>query len=113
AFRIPNLLRDLFAEGALSSAFVPTFTSAMRQDGQARAHVLGHLTMSVILVVTGVLAALGIVFAEPIVLGFSAGFAGDADKVALAVRLTRVMMPVFVLVSLGAVWMGMLNAQRR
>jgi putative peptidoglycan lipid II flippase len=113
AFRIPNLLRDLFAEGALSSAFVPTFTSAMRQDGEARAHVLGHLTMSCILVVTGTLAALGLVFAEPIVLAFSAGFAGDADKVALATRLTRVMMPVFALVSLGAVWMGMLNAQRR
>ena len=113
AFRIPNLLRDLFAEGALSSAFVPTFTAAMRQDGQARAHVLGHLTMSCVLVVTGVIAALATVFAEPIVHAFSAGFAGDAEKVALATRLTRVMMPVLVLVSLGAVWMGMLNAQRR
>jgi putative peptidoglycan lipid II flippase len=113
AFRIPNLLRDLFAEGALSSAFVPTFTAALRQDGQARAHLLGHLTMSCILVVTGSLAALGLVFAEPIVHAFSAGFAGDSDKVELATRLTRVMMPVFALVSLGAVWMGMLNAQRR
>jgi putative peptidoglycan lipid II flippase len=69
--------------------------------------------MSAILVVTGSLAALGVVFAEPIVLAISKGFAGDAAKVELATRLTRVMMPVLALVSVGAVWMGMLNAQRR
>lgn len=113
AFRIPNLLRDLLAEGALASAFVPTFTSALRRDGKARADVLGHLTMSGILMLTGTLATLGMVFTDPIVMAFSEGFAGDAAKFELAVRLTRVMMPVLVLVSLGAVWMGMLNAQRR
>lgn len=113
AFRIPNLLRDLLAEGALSSAFVPTFTAALQKEGEARAHALGNLTLSALLVVTGALTLVGLLGAEPIVIAISRGFGGDADKVALAARLTRVMMPILALVSLGAVWMGMLNARRR
>src|SRR5262249_48758952 len=66
-----------------------------------------------LLLVTGTLALLAVVFTEPIVTAMSRGFAGDADKLALAVELTRVMLPILVLVSLAAVWMGMLNAQRR
>lgn len=113
AFRIPNLLRDLFAEGALSSAFVPTFTDALRSEGEARAHALANLVGSGLLVVTGALTALGIVFAEPLVDFMSSGFGGDTAKVALATELTRVMMPFLAVVSLAAVWMGMLNARRR
>ncbi len=113
AFRVPNLLRDLFAEGALSSAFVPTFTAALHNDGRERAHALADLVMSLLLVVTGLLTAAAIVFAEPIVVAMTRSFAGDADKLALAVELTRTMLPILVLVSLAAVWAGMLNAQRR
>jgi putative peptidoglycan lipid II flippase len=113
AFRVPNLLRDLFAEGALSSAFVPTFTAALNDDGRARAHALADLAMSGLLVVTGLITGLALWFAEPIVLLMTSGFAGDTAKLALAVELTRTMLPILVLVSLAAVWMGMLNAQRR
>lgn len=113
AFRIPNLLRDLLAEGALSSAFVPTFTAALHGDGKARADALADLVMSVILLLTGALTLLGMAFSEELVIAMAQGFAGDAAKVELASRLTRVMMPILALVSLGAVWMGMLNAQRR
>ncbi|MCA9704804.1 MAG: murein biosynthesis integral membrane protein MurJ [Myxococcales bacterium] len=113
AFRIPNLLRDLLAEGALSSAFVPTFTAALHDEGESRAHALGNLTLGALLVLTGILTALGLVFSEEIVVAIARGFGGDAGKVALAARLTRVMMPILALVSLGAVWMGMLNARRR
>jgi putative peptidoglycan lipid II flippase len=113
AFRIPNLLRDLLAEGALSSAFVPTFTAALQQDGKARAAALGNLVLSVVLVLTGVLTGLGMIFSEELVILMAQGFGGDAAKVALAAELTRVMMPILALVSLGAVWMGMLNAQRQ
>lgn len=113
AFRIPNLLRDLLAEGALSSAFVPTFTSVLQQEGQARANALGNLVLGVLLVVTSVLTLAGIAFSEELVVAMARGFGGDAAKVALAARLTRIMMPILALVSLGAVWMGMLNAQRR
>lgn len=113
AFRIPNLLRDLLAEGALSSAFVPTFTASLRGEGPQEAYRLGNLALTAMLMVTGALTAAGILFAEPIVVLISNGFGGDPAKVELAASLTRVMMPILSLVSLGAVWMGMLNAQRR
>jgi putative peptidoglycan lipid II flippase len=113
AFRIPNLLRDLLAEGALSSAFVPTFTAALQNEGKARADALGNLVLSVILLLTGALTLFGMLFSEQLVIAMAQGFAGDDAKVELAARLTRVMMPILALVSLGAVWMGMLNAQRR
>lgn len=113
AFRIPNLLRDLFAEGALSNAFVPTFAARLERDGKAGAHALGNLVLGGVLLVTGGLSLLGILFAEQVVDAISADFGGDAAKVALTVHLTRWMMPLLALVSASAVWMGMLNAQRR
>ena len=74
AFRIPNLLRDLLAEGALSSAFVPTFTAARERDGEAAAQRLTQLVLGVALVVTATLTALGFVFARPLVQAISLGF---------------------------------------
>ena len=113
AFRIPNLLRDLLAEGALSSAFVPTFTQVLTNEGEAAAHRLARLVLGVALLVTGILTAAGMAFARPLVMAISLGFAGDEAKVALAVSLTRIMMPILALMSMGAVWMGILNARRR
>lgn len=112
AFRVPNLLRDLFAEGALSAAFVPTFTASLVNEDRDKAYELGHLIFTALFVITGALSALGIFFAEPIVHAISNGFDGDAEKVALAASLARVMMPLLCVISLSAVWMGMLNAQR-
>lgn len=113
AFMIPNLLRDLFAEGALSSAFVPTFTDALVKDGKERAFALGNRVMVALLLVTGALVVVGIVFAAPLVGLISGGFAGDAAKLAATIELARIMMPILALVSVSAAWMGMLNAQRR
>jgi putative peptidoglycan lipid II flippase len=113
AFRIPNLFRDLLAEGALSAAFVPTFTAALKGEGQEAAERLAALVLGGILVVTGLLTVLGIVFAEPTVTLISGNFGGDPAKVAAAVELTRLLMPFLALASIGAVFMGMLNAQRR
>lgn len=129
AFRIPNLLRDLFAEGALSSAFVPTFLAELvgkRDSGEtseqrdhAAAYRLGNLTLAGTLIVTGVLSLLGIVFAEQVVGLMADDFEGAglspaeaAAKLELAVLLTRVMMPLLTIISVSAVWMGMLNAQQ-
>ncbi|MFO7565752.1 MAG: murein biosynthesis integral membrane protein MurJ [Enhygromyxa sp.] len=120
AFRIPNLLRDLFAEGALSSAFVPTFVSELfgrsDQPDRERAYRLGNLTLAGVLLVTGSLSLLGIVFAEEVVGLIAAGFEGSAEqaeeKLRLAALLTRIMMPLLAIVSVSAVWMGMLNAQK-
>ena len=113
AFRIPNLLRDLFAEGALSSAFVPTFTEALANGGKERAYKLANLVLTGLLIVTGGLTLLGIVFSKQVVLLISLGFNGNTEKLLEATLLARVMMPVLLLVSVSAAWMGMLNAQQR
>jgi putative peptidoglycan lipid II flippase len=110
AFRIPNLLRDLFAEGALSAALVPTFADYHRNRGPAEAFRLGNLVLGLVLVVVGALTLLGLLFAPQIVAVVAPGFGAGA---ALTVRLTRIMMPFLLLVSLAAAVMGMLNAQSR
>jgi putative peptidoglycan lipid II flippase len=111
AFRIPNLLRDLFAEGALSSAFVPTFADYRRNRGAAEAVALANAVAGLILLVVGALTLAGILWAGPLVSLIAPGFApGQAH---LAAQLTRIMMPFLLLVSLAALAMGMLNAQGR
>jgi putative peptidoglycan lipid II flippase len=111
AFRISNLLRDLFAEGALSAGFVPTFADYDRNRGRAEAWRLANAVVGLVLAVVGVCTLLGILFAPQIVHFMAPGFA--AEQVALSARLARIMMPFLLLVSLAAVAMGMLNAQAR
>lgn len=110
AFRIPNLLRDLFAEGALSSAFVPAFAEYQRNRGVDAAYRLANTVVALVVVAVGTLTLLGVLFARPIV-GLMAPGLGEWS--ALATTLTRIMMPFLLLVSLAAVAMGMLNAQSR
>jgi putative peptidoglycan lipid II flippase len=111
AFRIPNLLRDLFAEGALSSAFVPAFADAHRNRGREAAYRLANTVVALVLLVVGAITLLGVAFAGPLVALMAPGY--TADQAALAAYLTRIMMPFLLLVSLSAVAMGMLNAQGR
>ncbi len=113
AFRIPNLLRDLLAEGALSTAFVPTFTQELVQRGKQQAFALGNLVLTTLLVVTGIIVLGGWTFADPIVRVIAPGFADTAGKVELTTTLTRILFPFLPLVALAAVLMGMLNAQQR
>jgi len=111
AFRIPNLLRDLFAEGALSSAFVPTFAEARRNRGPEAATALANAVVGLILMIVGALTLAGILGAQPLVAAIAPGYA--PEQALLAARLTRIMMPFLLLVSLAALAMGMLNAQSR
>src|SRR6266542_2978120 len=111
AFRIPNLLRDLFAEGALSAAFVPTFADYQRNRGSGEAFRLGNLVLGLLLVVVGTLTLLGVVFAPQVVAAIAPGFV--EQQRARTVGVTRIMMPFLLLVSLAAAVMGMLNAQSR
>lgn len=112
AFRIPNLVRDLFAEGAMSASFVPTFTRYLMHRGREEAWRLGSLVISALLVVTGAIVLLGIVFAEPLVRLFAAEYASVPGKLELTVLLTRVMFPFLTLVAVAVAAMGMLNALR-
>jgi putative peptidoglycan lipid II flippase len=113
AFRIPNLVRDLFAEGAMSAAFVPTFTRRLTNEGRDSAWRLGNNVITALLVITAVLVVLGIVFAEPLVRLFAADYADVPGKLELTVLLTRIMLPFLTLVALAAAFMGMLNALHR
>lgn len=110
AFRAPNMLRDLFAEGALSTAFVTTFSRRIATKGDQSAWELASKVATLTLVFMSAMTLLGILFA-PFIIGILApGF--PAEKAALTVLLTRIMFPFILLVSLAALVMGMLNAKR-
>ncbi|HEY6453732.1 MAG TPA: murein biosynthesis integral membrane protein MurJ [Steroidobacteraceae bacterium] len=109
AFRIPNLLRDLFAEGALSTAFVTIFSKTISREGDAAAFRLANKVTTLALVTLSGLTILGIVFAPWIISELAPGF--DPAKQALTVTLARIMYPFILMVSLAALVMGMLNAR--
>jgi len=111
AFRIPNMLRDLFAEGALSVAFVKTFSDYIEKKGKQEALELASLVINVLVIVLGAITLLGILFAPWIVSLVASGFSDE--KAALTITLTRVMFPFLLLVGLAAVGMGVLNSQGR
>ena len=109
AFRIPNLLRDLFAEGALSTAFVTTFSKTIARGGDAAAWRLANKVATLTAIVLSAICVLGIVFSPQLVATLAPGF--DPGKAALTVTLTRIMFPFILLVSIAALVMGMLNAK--
>ena len=111
AFRIPNLLREFFAEGALSAAFVPTLTEVRAREGAERARELAQRVFGTLLVTTGVLVVLGMLFAPWIVFGI----APDAPEALrpLTARLVRIMFPFLLLAALAAAVMGVLNSHRK
>jgi putative peptidoglycan lipid II flippase len=113
AFRVPNLLRDLFAEGAMTAAFVPTFTRTLTQKGDADAWRLGSLVINALALVTGILALVGIMFADQITAALAPEYARVPGKLELTALLTRVMMPFFPMIAVAASVMGMLNARHR
>ena len=115
AFRVPNLLRDLFAEGAMTAAFVPTFTATLSTRGRESAWRLGNLVINALLVVTGIAVVLGVIFAGSITHAMASGreFAGVPGKLELTTQLTRLMLPFLTTVAVAVAMMGMLNSLRR
>lgn len=109
AFRAPNMLRDLFAEGALSTAFVTTFSKRIAQEGDESAWRLASKVATLTLIFMSALTLLGVIFAPAVIAVLAPGFA--PEKAAMTVLLTRVMFPFILLVSLAALVMGMLNAK--
>lgn len=107
AFRVPNLLRDLFAEGALSSAFVPTFTAERERAGAERAWRLANRVITALTLVLGALAVVIALGAPWILRVYVAGF--PPEKLDLAVTMTRILAPFLLFVALAAVAMGVLN----
>ena len=113
AFRIPNVVRDLFAEGAMTAAFVPVFMQQLASGERTAAWRLGNNAINGLLVVTGILVVAGIAFARPLVAAFAGDYAAVPGKLELTVLLTRIMLPFLTLVAIAAVFMGMLNSLHR
>jgi len=111
AFRIPNLLRDLFAEGALSSAFVPTFTAIKEKDGPDAAWRLANRLFTVLALILSVVTLAIFLFAPWIMRVYAAGF--TPEKLELAVTMTRILAPFLLAVAVASVAMGILNTYGR
>ncbi|MEW6364319.1 MAG: murein biosynthesis integral membrane protein MurJ [Acidobacteriota bacterium] len=110
AFRIPNLLRDLFAEGALSAAFVPVFTDKLRNVSKTEAFRLANLVINALLILLGAITVLIFVFARELTWVLASGFFDIAGKAELATVMARILSPFLLFVSLAAAVMGALNA---
>lgn len=113
AFRIPNLLRDLFAEGAMSSALVPVYTTLRQEEGEERAWALVRNVVTTLALFLSLVAFVGILCADPLVSLFAPAFRETPGKHELTVGLTRVLWPFLPMVVMAAVWMGILNARER
>ncbi len=111
AFKVPNILRDLFAEGALSAAFVKVFTDYQIRKTEIEAWRLAGLIFNVLAVVMSVVTVIGILISPYVIPLLATGFA--PEKAALAVTLTQIMFPFILLVSLAALAMGVLNTKGR
>ncbi|MCP3888805.1 MAG: murein biosynthesis integral membrane protein MurJ [Desulfobulbaceae bacterium] len=111
AFRIPNLLRDLFGEGALSAAFVTVFSAYDTNRTKEETWKLASNVLTFILILLSILTLIGMFFAESLVQLLAPDFGLVAGKVALTEKLTIIMLPFLVFISLSAVVMGMLNTK--
>jgi len=111
AFRIPNLLRDLFAEGALSAAFITVFTDYDTNRSKEETWQLASNVLVFFGILLSALTLLGIFCADPLVNLLASKFSAVPGKTELTILLTRIMLPFLVVISLSAVVMGILNSK--
>ncbi len=112
AYRIPNLLRRLVAEGAATAAFIPVFTGYLTHDTRAEAERVARVLFTMMALVLGIITVVGIALAGPITALFAPGFAAVPGKLELTVRLTRLVFPYIFCIGMVAAAMGVLNALR-
>jgi putative peptidoglycan lipid II flippase len=111
AFRIPNMLRDLFAETALSAAFVPVLTAEKAKSKEAQNRLASNI-FNVLFVVTGAVSLLGLLLAPNLASWIAFGFGKVPGKIDLTAQLTAVLFPFLLFVSLGAWAMSYLNTEK-
>ena len=109
AYRIPNMLRELFAEGSMSAGFIPVFTEYLAKRSRDEARALASATFTALLLILTGICMIGIYFAPGVVRIIAPGFSNTADKIDLTVRLTRIMFPYLLFIGLAAIAMGILN----
>lgn len=112
AYRVPNLLRELFAEGAVSAGFVPVFTEYLNRHGREEARRLAGVVFAFLFSVLMIICLLGILFAPFIASLVAPGFISDNEKFMLTIKLIRIMFPFLLFISLAALCMGVLNSLR-
>ena len=112
AFRTPNMLRDLFAEGALSTAFVTTFSKKMQTEGDESAWDLARKMLTLAAIFMSGVSIIGVLLAPWIIRLMAPGWMDDDTKIQFTVLLAQIMYPFILLVSLAALVMGMLNAKK-
>jgi len=113
AYRIPNMLRELFAEGALSSAFIPSLTKTLKNEGREEAERLYAGVFLLLSVILLPVVLVGMVMAPEILALLAPGWTIDPKREALGVLMTRIMFPFLYFISLSALLMGVLNVQKR
>jgi putative peptidoglycan lipid II flippase len=111
AFRIPNLLRRLVAEGALTASFLPVYVDHLENRGPREAERVANITFTLLAIVLALLTVAGIVFSPWIVRVFAPGFISMPETFHLTVRLNQICFPYIFFVSLVALCMGILNAR--
>lgn len=112
AYRIPNLLRELFAEGSMSSAFIPVFTEYHQLRAKRDAWELASAVFTTLLTILTAVTLLGLLASPAIVWLLAPGFHGDPERLAMTTLLTRIMFPYLLFISLAALAMGVLNSLR-
>ena len=113
AFRLPNLLRRLFAEGAFSQAFVPILAEYRTRQGDTETKRLVDHVASILFLILIVVTTLGMIASPILITIFAPGFTADADKFQLTVQLTRITFPYILFMSLVALAAGVLNTWNR
>ncbi|ODN72212.1 putative peptidoglycan biosynthesis protein MurJ [Methylobrevis pamukkalensis] len=113
AFRLPNLFRRLFAEGAFNAAFVPLFARAVEEGGAPRARAFAEEILAALLFTLILVTALAELAMPVLVYALAPGFADDPAKFGLSVDMTRIMFPYLLCMSLTAMASGMLNSMGR
>ena len=113
AFKLPNLLRRMFAEGAFSQAFVPILGEYKNQRGEPETLLLIDHVTSILALVLFAVTAIGVAAAPLLVWMSAPGFAADAGKFELTIQLTRITFPYIFFMSLVALAGGILNTMSR
>jgi putative peptidoglycan lipid II flippase len=109
AFRIPNLLRRLFAEGSLTVSFIPVFAEYLVKRGREEAFALARSSWWILIITLAVVSVLGVLLSPLIVKIIGMGWVSSPDKFDLTVLLTRIMFPYIFFIGMVALAMGILN----
>ena len=110
SFKIPNLFRRLFAEGAFNSAFIPLFAGILEKEGKAKAQEFGEQALSVLLWSMLIFVVCFQIMMPYLMMGFAPGFLEDSEKFNLAILLTRITFPYLLFISLVSLMSGVLNS---